>query len=113
MEIFSWAAIAVLLITGILNFVLRIAITGFQPSTGYYSVLGVKLFLFLAMVFHHCLQAVKYGPKIVSLTAEARDEVETWPELLLSHWKKWFVLLKINAALGVILLLFGLALTRI
>jgi uncharacterized membrane protein len=111
-EMLSWIAIAFLLFTGILNMVFR-AISGSPLSTGYYSVLAVKLLLFLAMIFHHCLQAFKYGSRIVGLTAAAREELESWPEPLLSHWKKWFVLLKINATLGAIALLLGLALSRI
>lgn len=112
-ETLSWIAIGLLLITGVLNFIFRATAPGFNPSVGYYSVFGVKLFLFFAMTLHHCLQAFKYGPRIASFTAEARQELESWPEPLLSHWKKWFVLLKINATLGAIVILFGLVLTRI
>lgn len=112
-ESLSWFGIALLLITGILNFILRAQSSGFHIAAGYSVILGVKLFLFLAMGFHHSLQTFKYGPKIAVLTAQAEEKLEAWPEPLLAHWKKWFVLLKINAALGALLLLLGLALTRI
>jgi uncharacterized membrane protein len=111
-ETLSWIAIGFVLFTGILNLVFR-AMSGSLASIGYYSVLGIKLLFFLAMIFHHCLQAFKYGSRIVALTAGGREELESWPEPLLSHWKKWFVLLKINATLGAIVLLLGLALSRI
>jgi uncharacterized membrane protein len=113
LESLSWFGIAVLLITGILNFIFRAQSSDFHITTGYSIILGIKLFLFLAMAFHHSLQTFKYGPKIVLLTAQAQENLEAWPEPLLAHWKKWFVLLKINATLGVLLLLLGLALTRI
>jgi len=112
-ERLSWIAIGFLLFTGILNLVSHAMTSGSPPGVGYYSVLGIKLVLFLAMIFHHCLQAFKYGSKMTALTAEAPEELESWPEPLLSHWKKWFMLLKINATLGTILLFLGLALSRI
>jgi hypothetical protein len=35
-----------------------------------------------------------------------------WPEPLLSQWQKWFMLLKINAGIGPIVTLLGLALIK-
>lgn len=101
-----------MLISGTLNFVLRGVATGFAPGPNYYLILGTKLFLFLAMVLHHCFQAFKYSPLIDSLTAQTPPDVTSWPEDLLSYWRRWFVLLKINAALGPIVLLLGVGLTK-
>ncbi|MGH7770493.1 MAG: hypothetical protein ACREQP_23825, partial [Candidatus Binatia bacterium] len=81
------------------------------PETGYYWILGVKLLLFSAMIFHHFLQSLKYAPRIAAATLEAGSGAASWPEPLLGSWKKWFVLLKINTALGAIVLFLGLALT--
>ena len=64
------------------------------------------------MVFHHCLQVFKYGPKIASLTAELAAVTYSSPEPLLTHWQKWFLLLKINAALGPVVTLLGVALIK-
>ena len=113
LQTLSWIAINLLLITGVLNLVFRGMATGFQLGQGYYWILSIKLFLFLAMSFHHSLQAFKYAPKIVSLTAQTGPDIQSWPEPLISQWKKWFMLLKINATLGAIVLLLGLVLTRI
>ncbi len=112
LQTLSWIAINLLLITGVLNLIFRGMVNGFQFGPTYYSILATKLFLFLAMMVHHSLQAFKYGPKIVSLTAQTAQDIEAWPEPLLSYWRKWFTLLKINAALGPIVLLLGLGLTR-
>ena len=110
LQTLSWIAINLLILTGVLNLVLR-GISGDLGKT-YYSILAVKLFFFLAMFFHHSLQAFKYAPQIATLTAQATPEIQDWPEPLLSHWKKWFMLLKINATLGAIALLFGIGLAR-
>lgn len=112
LQTLSWIAINLILITGVLNLVARGAATGFQFGPGYYPILAIKLFLFLAMVFHHSLQAFKYAPLLASLTSQATPELQSWPEPLLSLWTKWFTLLKINAALGLIVLFLGLALAR-
>jgi hypothetical protein len=64
------------------------------------------------MVVHHCLQVFKYGPKIASLTADLPAVIDSWPEPLLTHWRKWFLLLKINAALGPVVTLLGVALIK-
>lgn len=107
----SWIAIQLLILTGVFNFVFRGLSVGFDFGQGYLMLLGLKLLLFLAMSLHHFLQAVKYGPPIGSLTAQTPEDIERWPEPLLSYWKKWFMLLKINAALGPIVLLLGLGLS--
>lgn len=111
-ELISWIAIALLLATGILNFFFRVK-AGFQFTVAYESVLAVKLLLFFAMTLHHCFQAFKYAPGIASLTAQAQQSLQSWPEPLRSHWTKWFLLLKINATLGVIVILLGIALGQI
>ena len=112
LQTLSWIAISLLLITGVFNLIFRGMATGFHLGPGYYSILAIKLFLFLTMFFHHSLQVFKYAPRIASLTAQTSQDIQSWPEPLLSQWKKWFMLLKINATLGPIALLLGLALTR-
>ena len=108
----SWVGIGLLLVSGIINLILR----NQEPSTpqdNFYTIaLAVKLFLFVAMVVHHCLQVFKYGPKIASLTADLPAVSDSWPEPLLTHWRKWFLLLKINAALGPVVTLLGIALIK-
>jgi hypothetical protein len=64
------------------------------------------------MGIHHALQVFKYAPKIKSLTAQLPAYTDAWPEPLLTHWRKWFLLLKINAALGPVVVLLGLALAK-
>jgi len=61
---------------------------------------------------HHCLQVFKYGPRIASLTKQLPVALVTWPEPLLSHWRRWFLLLKLNAAFGPIVVLLGLTLVK-
>jgi putative copper export protein len=109
-EVISWAAIAVLFLTGIFSLVLRVQASGVPVTTGYTVVLSLKLFLFFAMLIHHCLQVFKYGPKIAAETAQLPCKISAWPESLLFHWRKWFFLLKINAAIGPIVTLLGLML---
>ncbi len=112
LQTLSWIAINLLLITGFFNLIFRAMGSGFEFTPAYYSILAVKLFLFLAMIFHHPLQACTYAPEIASLTARTGQDIQAWPEPLLAPWKKWFLLLKINATLGFIVLLLGLGLTR-
>lgn len=112
LQTLSWIAINLLWISGFLNLVFRGTGSGFQFGSVYYSILAIKFFLFLAMVFHHSLQAFKYAPKIAALTAATGPGAQSWPEPLLAHWKRWFLLLKINATLGAVVLLLGVALTR-
>jgi len=112
LEAISWVGIALLLITGITNLILRNQGPSTPQDNFYTIVLSVKLLLFVAMVFHHCLQVFKYGPKIASLTAQVAAITDSWPEPLLTHWRKWFLLLKINAALGPVVTLLGVALIK-
>jgi putative copper export protein len=112
LEAVSWAGIALLLVTGIINLVLRYQGPSGSPSHFYSITLAVKLFLFAAMVVHHCLQVFKYGPKIASLTVQLPAVINSWPEPLLTHWRKWFLLLKINAALGPAVMFLGIALLK-
>jgi uncharacterized membrane protein len=110
LEMVSWTAIGLLLATGIVNLLIRTQATAAAPSGAYAIILGAKLFLFGAMVVHHSLQVFKYAPRIAALTAELPPNTTAWPDALLSHWRRWFFLLKINAALGPVVVLFGLAL---
>lgn len=108
-ELVSWIGIGLLLATGMFNLGLR-AQAGFISGQVWGILLGAKLFLFAAMVVHHCLQVFKYAPIISGLIAQLPQDFTAWPEPLLSHWRRWFLLLKINAALGPIAVLLGLAL---
>ncbi|OGQ91482.1 MAG: hypothetical protein A2253_06450 [Deltaproteobacteria bacterium RIFOXYA2_FULL_55_11] len=130
----SWIAIGLLVITGTCNLIFRGAGSQWQFGSAYYSILAIKLFLFLAMLLHQSFQTFKYAPEIAALTAQISTDiqsrfdpaqssteahsksraelVEAWPEPLSAHWKKWFLLLKINATLGPIVLLLGLGLSR-
>ena len=110
LETISWAGIGLLLITGIFNVVARSQ--GAAPNGSYAILLGIKLCLFGAMAFHHCLQVFKYAPQIAALTSELPPSTFIWPEPLLSYWRRWFLLLKINAALGPVAVLLGLALVK-
>lgn len=114
LEAASWAGIALLLISGITNLILRNEELGIAQNHFYFYMitLSVKLLLFVAMVVHHGLQVFKYGPKIASLTTELPAISDSWPEPLLTYWRKWFLLLKINAALGPIVTLLGVALIK-
>ena len=108
LEITSWVAIGILFLSGMFNLLARGSATAAPMSESYMILLSVKLFFFGAMVVHHCLQVFKYAPKISSLTAQLPESLDSWPEPLLSHWRRWFLLLKINAALGPIVVLLGL-----
>jgi len=112
LELISWTAIALLLITGIVNFILRSQSSAAPPSDSYAIVLGVKLFLFGAMATHHGLQVFKYAPTIAAMTAELPAGTMAWPEPLLTNWRRWFLLLKINAGLGPVVVLLGMALAK-
>jgi putative copper export protein len=111
-ELLSWTAIGLLFVTGILNLVLRSQMTGANLGDYYLTILAVKLLLFVAMLVHHALQVFKYGPKIAAKTNQAAITTELWPEALRADWQKWFMLLKINATIGPIATLLGLALVR-
>ena len=112
LETASWIAIGLLVLTGMLNLVARAPAIGAVDNESYGVLLGVKLFVFGAMVVHHCLQVFKYAPAIANLTSALPQAMPSWPEALLSHWRRWFLLLKINAALGPIAVMLGLALAN-
>jgi putative copper export protein len=112
LENLAWIAIGLLLLTGIVNLLARLPPTGSMFSRAFAIVLSVKIILFGAMVLHHGLQVFKYAPTIAQLTADLPRGLNAWPEPLLSHWRRWFLLLKINAALGPIVVLLGLALVK-
>jgi hypothetical protein len=86
--------------------------TSAHLGRAYMIVLAIKLFLFVAMLVHHTLQVFKYGPRIAALTAEAPADAAAWPEALRAHWQKWFMLLKLNAGLGLVVILLGVLLMR-
>ena len=111
LQTLSWIAIHLLFLTGVLNFFFRAMAGGVHLGSGYYTILTLKLLLFLAMAFHHSLQTFKYAPRIASRTAQVSNRIDSWPEPLLENWRKWFTLLKINATLGPIALLLGLGLS--
>jgi uncharacterized membrane protein len=111
-EALSWIAITMLLLTGIVNLILRSQASTQPLAQSYLVALSIKLLLFLAMLVHHCLQVFKYGPQLSALTGQAPAQTAAWPEPLLGQWQKWFTLLKINATLGPIVTLMGLMLTR-
>jgi uncharacterized membrane protein len=112
LETMSWIAIALILMTGVFNLVTKSQIDPTALSGAYLYTLGAKMLLFVAMVVHHCLQVFKYAPRIATLTKQLPAAPATWPEPLLSNWQRWFLLLKLNAALGPIVVLLGLALVR-
>jgi uncharacterized membrane protein len=112
LEITSWVAIGILFLSGMFNLLARSSAAATPMSESYVILLSVKLFFFGAMVVHHCLQVFKYAPKISSLTAQLPESLDSWPEPLLSHWRRWFFLLKINATLGPIVVLLGLNLSH-
>ena len=111
LESISWIAIGLLFATGVANLALRQP-TSAEPGTAYMIMLSAKLFIFLAMTVHHCLQVFKYAPPIAALTAQTSAETMVWPEPLRAHWQKWFMLLKLNAGLGPIIVLLGVALVK-
>ena len=111
-EAVSWTGIAILLLTGIVNLILQREAVSAPQGSFYTTVLAVKLFCFAAMLFHHCLQVFKYAPKITALTAQLTRGADSWPEPLLTYWRRWFLLLKVNAALGPLVTLLGLVLVK-
>lgn len=111
-EALSWAALALLSVTGVFSLVVRSEATAGQLGQHYLTLLAIKLLVFLAMLVHHGLQVFKHGPRIGALTAQLGNAGDAWPEPLRSHWEKWFRLLKINAALGPVATLLGLALVQ-
>lgn len=112
LENMSWTAIGLLVLTGAFSLVARSQMNVAPLDQVYLYTLGAKLVVFLTMAVHHCLQVFKYAPAISSLTRQLPLNTIAWPEPLLSHWRRWFLLLKINAALGPIAVLLGLALVK-
>ena len=112
LENVAWIAIGLLLLTGMANLIARVIPSGSVFSRAFIILLSLKIILFAAMVLHHCFQVFKYAPAISGLTAQLPRGLDAWPEPLLSQWRRWFLLLKINAALGPIAVLLGLALVQ-
>ncbi len=112
LEGLAWTAIALLMVTGMINLVLRNQATDAHLGQTYMILLAIKLLLFVAMLAHHSLQVFKYGPRITLLTAEVSLDISAWPAPLLAQWQRWFMLLKINAALGPVVILLGVLLLR-
>ncbi|MGH7930006.1 MAG: CopD family protein [Candidatus Binatia bacterium] len=106
----AWIGIALLMVTGIVVLILHSQDTGDHLGQTYMIILAIKLFLFVAMLVHHTLQVFKYGPRIAALTNEVSSDTAAWPEALREHWRKWFMLLKLNAALGLVVILLGVLL---
>jgi uncharacterized membrane protein len=107
-SISSVLMVAVLL-TGAGGFATR-APQGSSGDSLFGWILGFKIFLFVAMSVHHVLQAAKYSPKLIELTAREAARSQAWPEPLLALWRRWFLLLKMNVALGTLALLLGILL---
>ncbi len=112
LEAVAWTGIGLLLITGIVNLILRRQGSVAGPGEFYFMALSIKLLLFGAMVYHHGLQVFKYGPQIAAMTAKTPQEPVLGSEALRTLWQRWFTLLKINATLGPIATLMGLALLK-
>lgn len=112
LETLSWLAIGLVLLTGIANLFTRLSMPPPTVGESFAIVFGVKFLLFGVMLLHHCLQVFKYAPTIARLTEELPAGSDAWPEPLLSHWRRWFLLLKVNAALGPVVVLLGLALVK-
>ncbi len=109
----SWIFIGLLLLTGIANFLLSgraAGLTRLTLDSTYSLFLATKLFFFMAMVVHHCIQAFKYSPRIETLTAQTPAEVSSWPDNLQAHWHRWFLLMKINGVVGPMVLILALGL---
>jgi len=108
----AWAGIALVMVTGVINLVLRSQATGAHLGQTYMILLALKLLLFVAMLAHHTLQVFKYGPRIAALSADAAPDAAQWPEALRAQWQKWFLLAKLNALLGLIATLLGVLLIK-
>jgi uncharacterized membrane protein len=112
-ERLSWIAIALLLLTGVFNLLQRLSISTLATEEFYFVILTIKLCVFGAMLALHLLQTFRYAPAIAKLTSELPGLPNHWPEGLLGQWRRWFLLLKINAALGPIAILLGLNLVKV
>ena len=91
-ETASWIAIGLLLATGVANLFFR-AIDRVPLHESYGILLGIKLFVFGAMVAHHCLQVFRHAPEIARLTGQMKPLGADWPEPLLSRWRRGFFVL--------------------
>jgi putative copper export protein len=111
LEAIGWTGISVLVITGIVNLILR-QTSG--PGIGEFYTIGlsIKLMVFGAMIYHHAVQVFRYGPAIAAMTAATPASAMSWPEPLRAQWQKWLTLLKINATLGPIGTVMGLVLLK-
>lgn len=112
LEAIAWTGIGLLLITGVVNLVLRRQASPAGLGQFYLLALSIKLMLFGAMLYHHGLQVFKYGAQIAALTAATSPEAVSWPEPLRVLWQRWLTLLKVNATLGPIATLMGLVLLK-
>jgi uncharacterized membrane protein len=112
LEMMSWSAITLIVLSGLYNLVARAQFDAAPLGPVYIYILGAKALLFIAMAVHHGLQVFKYAPRIASLSAQIPADADAWPEPLLSLWRRWFLLLKINAALGPVTVLLGVALAK-
>jgi putative copper export protein len=112
LESVAWTGIALLMVSGAASLMFRSQAAAAHLERNYMIVLAIKLCVFVAMLAHHTLQVFKYGPKIAALTDSADGAATGWPEPLRAQWQKWFILLKINAVLGPIAILLGVALAR-
>jgi uncharacterized membrane protein len=112
LETIAWTGISLLLVTGVVNLILRRQASAAGLGQFYLVALSIKLTLFGAMVYYHGLQVFKYGARIAAMTVETPEDSPSWPEPLRAHWQKWFTLLKINATLGPIASIIGLILLK-
>jgi uncharacterized membrane protein len=106
LQMLSWTAIQILFLTGAVNFYFRFAS---HPGGLYVWTLAAKLALFGAMIFHQSLQAFKYGPQLAA--AAECGAGDAWPDPVEQTVARWSALLKINTAIGVVVLLLGLFLS--
>jgi uncharacterized membrane protein len=109
-ETLAWTGISLLLVTGIVNLILRRQASASSLGQFYWIALSIKLVVFGAMFYHHGLQVFKYGPQIAAMTAKASEQTVAWPVTLRVLWQKWFTSLKISATLGPVATIMGLVL---
>jgi uncharacterized membrane protein len=107
LQTIGWTAIQILLVTGAVNFYFRFSAG--DPGGLYLGALAFKIVLFGAMIFHHSLQAFKYGPQIAS--AAECGAGDAWPAPLAETIARWSSLATINAAIGTVNILLGLFLS--
>ena len=112
LEAMALTGLGLLLITGVVNLVLRRQASPAGLGQFYLLALSIKLMLFGAMLYHHGLQVFKYGARIAATTAATSPEAISWPEPLRGLWQRWLTLLKLNSTLGTIETLVGLVLSK-